>query len=390
MRFFLVIIVLGVAGYAGYRYWGPESTGDGGGSPFVYDEGTSDGPKLAGDEPLAPANPSELDALRTAIHQTRSPEGDSDRRRLYRLLIAEGTAAARREAETLIRQMESGGGRLSDWAANQAFVKFDEGAAKIEKARAIVARGPNAGAFALAAEALGDAAAQTRKDSGRVEAWEHYSDAYFALDDDDGQGAEARARLREKLDPIVDRIVFSPYSDPRFEIYTVQSGDSLDRIARKFKTTVETIQRVNRLDTTIIHPKDKLKVLGGDLKIIVDKTEFRLDVQLNGRYLFSSPVGLGKDGRTPIGGFVIETRQTNPDWFARGRKVPYGDPENPLGNRWLGFKDTDQYDGFGIHGTDEPDTIGTESSAGCVRLRDAEVKALFALIPRGTAVSIRE
>jgi lipoprotein-anchoring transpeptidase ErfK/SrfK len=45
-------------------------------------------------------------------------------------------------------------------------------------------------------------------------------------------------------------------------------------------------------------------------------------------------------------------------------------------------------DGYGIHGTDEPATIGTAASHGCVRLRNEDIETLFRIVPIGTVVYI--
>ena len=57
-----------------------------------------------------------------------------------------------------------------------------------------------------------------------------------------------------------------------------------------------------------------------------------------------------------------------------------------LGTRWMGFDIT----GYGIHGTTEPDKIGQQVTAGCVRMRNEEVEELYTLIPVGTEVTIQD
>ena len=79
----------------------------------------------------------------------------------------------------------------------------------------------------------------------------------------------------------------------------------------------------------------------------------------------------------------------NPDWHPRaGVIIPYGDARNILGSRWMAFRDTPDYQGFGIHGTTEPSSIGKEASSGCVRMLRDDVERLFEWTPRGTTVVI--
>jgi lipoprotein-anchoring transpeptidase ErfK/SrfK len=67
-----------------------------------------------------------------------------------------------------------------------------------------------------------------------------------------------------------------------------------------------------------------------------------------------------------------------------GRVIPGGAPDNPLKARWLGIQD-----GVGIHGTAEEWSIGSRASHGCIRMRVADVIALYPRVPVGTPVLIR-
>ncbi len=65
-----------------------------------------------------------------------------------------------------------------------------------------------------------------------------------------------------------------------------------------------------------------------------------------------------------------------------------GGPENPLGARalylWQGNKDTL----YRIHGTNEPQTIGTNVSSGCIRLTNEDIVDLYDRTPIGTKVVV--
>lgn len=120
------------------------------------------------------------------------------------------------------------------------------------------------------------------------------------------------------------------------------------------------------------------------------KSEHRMWALLGEVPVRSYAVGLGMNGRTPEGTFVIEEMQAKPDYWRPGRPaIPYGHPENPLGARWLGFKDTPEAQGYGIHGTTEPGSIGKDVSQGCVRLQNADAEELFGWVSFGTEVEIR-
>ncbi|HET7572523.1 MAG TPA: L,D-transpeptidase family protein [Gaiellaceae bacterium] len=94
---------------------------------------------------------------------------------------------------------------------------------------------------------------------------------------------------------------------------------------------------------------------------------------------------------TPLGRFHIVVKWKNPTWYppvnddwAKGLKpVPPG-PNNPLGTRWMGIDSP----GVGIHGTDEPASIGYSLSHGCIRMQVPQAEWLFDHVTVGTPVFI--
>jgi L,D-transpeptidase ErfK/SrfK len=93
---------------------------------------------------------------------------------------------------------------------------------------------------------------------------------------------------------------------------------------------------------------------------------------------------------TPLGRFQIVVMWKNPWWYppnsswAKGLKpVPPG-PNNPLGTRWMGLSAP----GVGIHGTDEPASIGYSLSHGCIRMLVPQAEWLFNHVIVGTPVFI--
>jgi len=94
---------------------------------------------------------------------------------------------------------------------------------------------------------------------------------------------------------------------------------------------------------------------------------------------------------TPRGRWHIVVKWKNPWWYppvqdewAKGLKpVPPG-PSNPLGTRWMGLNAP----GVGIHGTDEPASIGYSASHGCIRMRIPDAEWLFVHVRVGSPVWI--
>jgi lipoprotein-anchoring transpeptidase ErfK/SrfK len=175
--------------------------------------------------------------------------------------------------------------------------------------------------------------------------------------------------------------------------YVVQPGDSLDRIARQNKTTVALIRRMNGVSGNLIYAGQRLMLPSGPFVVEVDKSDRQLDLMINGKLFKRYAVGVGRYGKTPVGTFTTVVHQENPDWTPpTGGIVKFGDPRNVLGTRWMSFEDKARPDlkGFGIHGTSARDSIGGETSNGCIRMLNEDVEEVFMLIPRGTKVLIQE
>jgi lipoprotein-anchoring transpeptidase ErfK/SrfK len=114
-------------------------------------------------------------------------------------------------------------------------------------------------------------------------------------------------------------------------------------------------------------------------------------------YIRSFPVGLGTDDSTPLGKWVIRPRSkvVNPGWTNPRTNETFSrdDPRNPVGEFWMGLEgvtaDTADLSGYGIHGTIDQNSIGTQSSMGCIRLRDEDISQVFYMFWEGeTTVQI--
>lgn len=98
------------------------------------------------------------------------------------------------------------------------------------------------------------------------------------------------------------------------------------------------------------------------------------------------PIAIGKPSTpTPVGYYKISSKDKNPTWTDPSNpknSIPSG-PSNPLGYRWMQL-----YGNYGIHGTNNPKSIGKYVSNGCIRMWEENVEELFELVEIGTPVEI--
>jgi LysM repeat protein len=216
--------------------------------------------------------------------------------------------------------------------------------------------------------------------------------------------------------------------DPLVDVYVVKSGDRVQRVAYDHDITWELMLRINGIsDPRRVRVGQSLKVIRGPFHAVVDKSTYTMDLYLGGipgvklpeatspattasasvgdaaampvtlpvegataepMYVASFRVGLGANDSTPTGLWRVEFGQKlkNPTYFSpRGEGViAADDPQNPLGEFWIGLAGMDGQamgkSSYGIHGTIEPQTIGTQASLGCIRLTHEDISQVFELL----------
>jgi len=211
----------------------------------------------------------------------------------------------------------------------------------------------------------------------------------------DAHAGEKKA-LRDELAQLARDVFFTRHVEGVDRLYTPKRGDVLSRLSQKVfpgwgtKVSPGFIVSVNKLPGPAgLRAGEPIRVPLGEPSIVIVKSEFRLYYLFAGCYVRDYPVGLGRAGSTPEASFVIDELIRDPNWNPQpGVIIPHGDPRNILGSRWMGFRNSSDYRGFGIHGTSDPASIGKEASSGCVRMLRADVEELFEWTPRGTPVRI--
>lgn len=246
--------------------------------------------------------------------------------------------------------------------------------ANTTKAKAIVKPETSSSAQNLYQEAV-----QKEKDRDLVNAREIYKEIYNEHADFDNI-----ADVQKRLESVNMELILSNVPTKETVIHDVVSGDTLGKLAKKYKTTIGLIKKNNHLKSDIIRIGQKLRIWTGEFNIFVDKSQNILILKNGDEVVKVYDVSTGANNSTPVGDFKVTTKLIDPVWFNRGVVVPPESPANELGSRWLGL----DIPGYGIHGTVQPDRIGQQVTAGCVRMRNEEVEELFTIIPSGTLVSI--
>jgi lipoprotein-anchoring transpeptidase ErfK/SrfK len=145
--------------------------------------------------------------------------------------------------------------------------------------------------------------------------------------------------------------------------------------------TVHTEPQVQR----VAGSKVVVRAAAGRRLIVVSIPQRKLVLMEDGAVKKVYPVAVGKASTpSPSGRFTINARVSNPTYSHRGKVVGPG-PKNPVGSRWMGLS----VKGYGIHGTNEPGSIGKAASHGCIRMGKADLEELFAQVEVGDAVEIR-
>lgn len=127
---------------------------------------------------------------------------------------------------------------------------------------------------------------------------------------------------------------------------------------------------------------------------------FWLEVSLNQRrvtlykgnlQLKTYAIAIGREGwETPTGTFTVRQKIQHPIWInpLTNQAIPAGDPENPIGNYWIGFWN-DGRNWIGFHGTPDNDSVGKAASHGCLRMYNQDIEELYPLIRYGTTVRVK-
>ncbi len=159
-------------------------------------------------------------------------------------------------------------------------------------------------------------------------------------------------------------------------IHIVKPGETLSSISADYRVSLNRLYAANP-GLGHLHAGQRIQIPGLPepstipYTIQVSVSKRRLTLYQNGRLMKIFPIAVGKMlTRTPTGEYVIVNRQMNPG--------------GPFGVMWLSLSKQ----GYGIHGTNDPSSIGKAVSHGCVRMYNRDVLQLAEIVPNGTRVII--
>jgi lipoprotein-anchoring transpeptidase ErfK/SrfK len=126
--------------------------------------------------------------------------------------------------------------------------------------------------------------------------------------------------------------------------------------------------------------------------LTLDRSTFTLRLWEHLKLAKTYTVAVGMEGlETPEGQYEIEEKEENPSWHVpdsawagdlAGQVIPPG-PDDPIKARWMAI-----YEGAGIHGTEETESLGSAASHGCIRMAIPDVEELYDRVEVGTPIYI--
>ena len=182
---------------------------------------------------------------------------------------------------------------------------------------------------------------------------------------------------------------------------SVSYGQSLYDVARQHGFALEHLAEANGLPVSLAAVQTSSVFVPSRRILPADPPENGLVVNLpeRGFYVFRKgektqfyPIAVGEPGRfeTPTGRYSIIEKVVDPEWIApewaglgENNVVPAG-PNNPLGDRWIGLTSS----GLGMHSTNNPSSIGSASSHGCMRMYPEVARRVFDSVQTGWPVTI--
>jgi L,D-transpeptidase ErfK/SrfK len=187
------------------------------------------------------------------------------------------------------------------------------------------------------------------------------------------------------------------------EKHTVRDGETLLDIARDYGLGYLDLERLYPdldpwlppVGQELILPRQWVLPTTARADVIINLPELRLyyfSKQNEASLVQTFPVGLGSTEKpTPVGIFPISEKRKTPYWYIPKslqdkykQKVMAPGPKNPLGDYWIGLG----HSSYGLHGTNNPWSVGRLATNGCIRLYPEHIRPLFDQLEMGQKVQL--
>lgn len=224
-------------------------------------------------------------------------------------------------------------------------------------------------------------AAQVQADVGQL------AEAHLELSRwyDQQLAAGQQRQMMDMLDRLAGTVIYSHKHHLLERPYEAQPGDTLERVAQAYQVPWQLLGKINGIeDPGALRPGERLKVVRGPFDAVVDVPSYRLTLFLQGRYAGRFNIGVGRDQPAAPGEFEVRAVYDNPIYRGADIVVNPGDPNNPYGRYWI-----DLGNQVGLHGTNDPRTIGRNDGRGCISLSADDIEHLHDILSVGSRVVIR-
>jgi LysM repeat protein len=204
---------------------------------------------------------------------------------------------------------------------------------------------------------------------------------------------DQRKFVKNKLTELADKWLFTRKvypDDPLCGTYKVKQGEILSNIGGRYKVPFESLMMVNNINNPrSLRAGQNIKVINGPFTVKVYRSTFTMDLYLQNTFVRSFIVGLGLPGKeTPTGIWRVaaDGKMERPIWYDEIENKTYfpEDPDYPLGSRWIALEglegEAKDREGFAIHGTKEPQQLGTQGSRGCIRLENGNAILVYNML----------
>jgi L,D-transpeptidase ErfK/SrfK len=187
--------------------------------------------------------------------------------------------------------------------------------------------------------------------------------------------------------------------------HTVVRGELLHDLARQYDLGFVELRAANPgidawtppIGAQLVIPSQHILPADSGHRIVINIGDMRLYwYGLEAQDVRSWPIGIGREAHeTPVGVLAVTEKRPHPTWRptpgqrADDPTLPAAvgpGPDNPLGDYALRVG----WDGYNIHGTNKPDSIGRRLTRGCIRLYPEDIQTLFGLASLGDSVRITD